>query len=146
MSDRQPANAAFLQSAFLDGANAAYIEQLQEKWEQNPSSVGPEWQKFFESVRDQEARGQKPSGRANGLDDKDMLGALGADFTSDEPSEVDLHSKIAARAQSAGYDLTPVASHRATQDSIRALMIIRAYRVMGHLIAHRAQGAQGIEA
>jgi 2-oxoglutarate dehydrogenase E1 component len=132
MSERQPANAAFLQSAFLDGANAAYIEQLQEKWEQNPSSVGPEWQKFFESVRDQEARGQKPSGRANGLDDKDMLSALGADFTSDD---ADIHTKIAARAQSAGYDLTPVASHRATQDSIRALMLIRAYRVMGHLIA-----------
>ncbi len=137
MSDRQPANTAFLQSAFLDGANAAYIEQLQEQWERNAASVSAEWQRFFESMRDQDGlgqdgRGQKPAGRAGALDNKDMLGALAADFTSDE---TDIHAKIAQRAQSAGYDLTPVASHRATQDSIRALMLIRAYRVMGHLIA-----------
>ena len=31
--------------------------------------------------------------------------------------------------------MTPAASLRATQDSIRALMLIRAYRVMGHLAA-----------
>ena len=31
--------------------------------------------------------------------------------------------------------MSPVASLRATQDSIRALMLIRAYRVMGHLAA-----------
>ena len=134
MADRQPANTAFLQSAFLDGANAAYIEQLQEQWQRNPASVSAEWQKFFDSVRDQDARGNghpRSNGHA-GLDDRDLLGALGADFTS---NETDLRDKISARAQQAGYDLTPVASQRATQDSIRALMLIRAYRVMGHLIA-----------
>ena len=134
MADRQPANTAFLQSAFLDGANAAYIEQLQEQWQRNPTSVSAEWQRFFDSVRDQDARGNghhRANGHA-GLDDRDMLGALGADFTM---TEADVRDKIAARAQQAGYDLTPVASQRATQDSIRALMLIRAYRVMGHLIA-----------
>ncbi len=34
-----------------------------------------------------------------------------------------------------GFDLSPAASLRATQDSIRALMLIRAYRAMGHLAA-----------
>ena len=40
-----------------------------------------------------------------------------------------------ARAGAAGVNLDPIASMRATQDSIRALMLIRAYRVMGHLAA-----------
>ncbi len=47
----------------------------------------------------------------------------------------------------------PPPSLRATQDSIRALMLIRAYRVMGHLAAdldplgaRRPQGAHGAEA
>ena len=31
--------------------------------------------------------------------------------------------------------MSPVASMRSTRDSIRALMLIRAYRVMGHLAA-----------
>ena len=34
-----------------------------------------------------------------------------------------------------GFEMSPAASLRATQDSIRALMLIRAYRVMGHLAA-----------
>ena len=85
MSDRQPLNAAFLQSQFLDGANAAYIEQMQEQWERNPGSVATEWRRFFESVQDQDARTATAHHRANaiaGLDDRDMLGALGADYTS----------------------------------------------------------------
>ena len=41
---------------------------------------------------------------------------------------------LQARSQLAGFEMSPVASMRATQDSIRALMLIRAYRVRGHLI------------
>jgi 2-oxoglutarate dehydrogenase E1 component len=134
MANRQPANTAFLQTAFLDGANAAYIEQMQVMYENNPASVSDEWRKFFDSIQDQDGRGTSPSRGAgrSGIDDQDMLGALGADFTT---SEAELRDKVQARAQQHGYDLTPTASHRSTQDSIRALMLIRAYRVMGHLIA-----------
>jgi 2-oxoglutarate dehydrogenase E1 component len=136
---RQPQNQAFLNTAFLDGANAAYIEQMQEQYERNPGSVSDEWRRFFESVQDQDARvghgpgnGNGHRARAVGLDDRDMLGALGADYTA---SEDEIRQKVQARAQQAGFDLTPTASFRATQDSIRALMLIRAYRAMGHLIA-----------
>ena len=39
---RQDANEQFLATSFLDGANAAYIEQLYAKYEANPASVGEE--------------------------------------------------------------------------------------------------------
>ncbi len=132
---RQDQNKAFALSSFLHGANAAYIEQLQEQYEKNPTSVSEEWRRFFESVQDEQSRNNGHLPRADvtgGLDDKDILSALGADFGG---TETDLRNKIQARAQTSGYELSAMASFRATQDSIRALMLIRAYRAMGHLIA-----------
>ncbi|MBV1694306.1 MAG: 2-oxoglutarate dehydrogenase E1 component [Hyphomicrobiales bacterium] len=131
---REKLNEAFQQTSFLHGANAAYIEQMQEQYERNPGSVSEQWRQFFASLQDEKAtRGDAHrSSAVNGLDDGDMLSALGADFGT---SESEVRERIQARAQQAGFDLTPVASFRATQDSIRALMLIRAYRVMGHLIA-----------
>ena len=38
---REPQNAAFAQSSFLDGTNAAYIEQMQSIYERNPGAVIP---------------------------------------------------------------------------------------------------------
>ena len=131
---REPQNKAFAQSSFLDGTNAAYIEQMQSLYDRNPGAVPEEWRAFFESMHDREAA-HGPSWARNGtsgIDNKDLLGALTGDYG---PNEAELRGRIEARANQAGYDLTPVASFRATQDSIRALMLIRAYRVMGHLIA-----------
>ena len=133
---REPQNAAFAQSSFLDGTNAAYIEQMQAIYDRNPGGVPEEWRRFFESMQDaQSASGPSWGGTGGGRDSdtaKDLQGALTGDYG---PSEPELRGRIEQRAQQAGYDLTPVASFRATQDSIRALMLIRAYRVMGHLIA-----------
>jgi 2-oxoglutarate dehydrogenase E1 component len=44
---RQDQNQAFLETSFLYGANAGYIEELQAKYEKDPSSVGPEWRELF---------------------------------------------------------------------------------------------------
>ena len=43
--------------------------------------------------------------------------------------------KIAARAEAAGATVTDAQMRRAVTDSIRALMLIRAYRIRGHLAA-----------
>ena len=47
---RQEANEQFQITSFLDGANAAYIEQLYAQYEEDPSSVSPEWQSFFKGL------------------------------------------------------------------------------------------------
>ena len=52
---RQDANAAFARSSFLYGGNAAYVEQLQSRYEANPASVDAEWRAFFESLKDDRA-------------------------------------------------------------------------------------------
>ena len=42
-ASRTAANAGFLDSSFLYGGNAAYVEQLQAAYEADPTSVAPEW-------------------------------------------------------------------------------------------------------
>ena len=59
-------------------------------------------------------------------------GALTGDYGEAERT---IRDKIERQAHVGGFEMTPAASLRATQDSIRALMLIRAYRVIGHLAA-----------
>ncbi len=145
---RQARNEQFLLTSFLDGANAPYIEALQEQYETNPGSVSDEWRHFFESLREERSRG-----RVN--DDATPVTAAGhgpswgvplAELTphseliealtgADSAPVKVIGSRLKARTHEVGLELSPAASLRATQDSIRALMMIRAYRVMGHFAA-----------
>ncbi len=138
---RQELNEAFARTSFLHGVNAAYIEEMQALYEQNPGAVSDEWRLFFQSLHEDrgavEAEVHGPSwGRSieelsqNG--NSDLVAALTGDY---DGVEQQIRGKLQARAQVAGFELSMAASLRATQDSIRALMLIRAYRVMGHLAA-----------
>ncbi|MEO1608980.1 MAG: 2-oxoglutarate dehydrogenase E1 component [Pseudomonadota bacterium] len=138
---RQPLNQSFLQTSFLHGANAAYIEEMQAIYERNPGSVSDEWQHFFASLQEEqghataEAAGPSwavPLDQLSSDDNKETLAALTGDYSQ---LEQQLHQKLQARAAQGGVDLSMASSLRATQDSIRILMLIRAYRVRGHLAA-----------
>ena len=52
---RQDANAAFARTSFLYGTNAAYIEDLYARYEQDPAAVDAEWQAFFQALKDDKA-------------------------------------------------------------------------------------------
>ena len=149
---RQAANQRFLQTGFLDGANAVYVEEMQERYQLNPGSVSDEWRQFFESLKDERPRGAVDSGvhfqsaNGNGSSSGPSWGLSVADLTpSDELTralageydgvERTTRDKLQRRAHEAGFEIPPAAAMRATQDSIRARMLIRAYRVLGHLAA-----------
>ena len=60
---RQDANAAFALSSFLQGTNAAYIDDLYARYEKDANSVDAEWQEFFvEAVTDFIVHQEKPRG------------------------------------------------------------------------------------
>ena len=59
---RQDANANFALTSFLDGANATYIDQLYARYENDPSSVDPDWVDFFKTLKDQPADVAKSMG------------------------------------------------------------------------------------
>jgi 2-oxoglutarate dehydrogenase E1 component len=141
---REPKNEAFARTSFLQGTNAAYIEEMQAQYERNPGSVSDEWRHFFASLQEEHGTaGGESNGNGHGgpswarpleqVDgNSDLMGALTGDYGG---AERHLHNRLQARANSVGFDLSPTASLRSIQDSIRALMLIRAYRVMGHLAA-----------
>jgi len=138
---RQAQNEAFARTSFLHGVNAAYIEEMQALYKRNPGAVSDEWRLFFQSLNEDESQ-QRPEGNgpswARPLEEigregnAELIGALTGDY---EQIGRGLSEKLQARAHTAGFDLSGAAALRATQDSIRALMLIRAYRVMGHLAA-----------
>ena len=49
---RQDINQNFLREAFLDGANATYVEALQARYEKDPNAVEASWREFFGALGD----------------------------------------------------------------------------------------------
>ncbi len=137
---RQDANAAFARSSFLYGGNAEYIESLQERFEHDPASVDAGWQEFFRALKDQPAsieKGahgpswQRPNWPSPARDE--LFSALTGDW---QEVHKRLGEKVGARAQGAGVELSAPEVQQATRNSIRALMLIRAYRARGHFLAN----------
>ena len=137
---RQDANAAFALTSFLYGTNAPYIEDLYARYEADPKSVDAEWQSFFQSLKD-DARdviesADGPSWRRPDwprLERSELISALDGDWTEVGKA---LGTKVKAQAQTKGVELSTADVERATRDSIRALMLIRAYRARGHFHAN----------
>jgi len=136
---RQDANENFLNTAFLYGANASYIEELHARYEKDPNSVDAEWQAFFGALKDDKQAVEKAANgpswerpnwpiHANG----ELISALDGNWAQVEKAVGD---KIKAKAQSKGAEISQADVQQATRDSVRAIMLIRAYRVRGHLHA-----------
>jgi 2-oxoglutarate dehydrogenase E1 component len=131
---RSAGNEAMLDTAFLYGANAAWIEQLHAQYVEDPSSVPESWQEFFRQIADtadaatKAARGpewREPLKISNG----ELVSALDGNWGANAAKEP-------KKAPAVGPALAPADLHQQVQDSIRALMMIRAYRIRGHLAAH----------
>lgn len=133
---RSEQNQAMLDTLFLDGANATYIEQIQAQYAANPNSVDPSWRAYFASVGEEAANAKKnadgPSWKRPSwpLESQDELtSALTGDWSAAEKEAP--KNKVSAQMEGACAEDV----EQATKDSLRALMLIRAYRIRGHLIA-----------
>ena len=135
---RQELNQSLLQTSFLYGGNADYIEQLYARYAKDPASVDAEWRDFFAALKDdpasieKNARGaswEKPNWPAQ--PQGDLIAALDGNWGAIEKV---VAAKIAA-APEKGASVSLADVQQATRDSVRALMMIRAYRMRGHLHA-----------
>ena len=121
-------------TSFLSGGNATFVAELYARFLEDPAAVDASWGAFFEDLHD-DARAllQEMKGASWAPRDTHVIGN-----GDGGPAEV-----AAAGAPLAGAPLMVAAAlptsaeqiRRATMDSIRALMLIRAYRVRGHLEA-----------
>jgi 2-oxoglutarate dehydrogenase E1 component len=113
-----------LASAF-NGANAAFIADLYARWAQNPGSVDPSFADLFAALND-EARSVLTDATGASWAPRDY--AFGDGEAPPRSAET---SRLVERRAPPSLDSV----RAATIDSIRALMMIRVYRVRGHLEA-----------
>ena len=137
----QSSNDQFHASSFMQGHNAEYLEQLYAQYANDPNAVDAAWQDFFSQLGDADldvkAEAAGPSwARADWppMPNDDLTAALDGQWPA-QPETKAAGDKIKAKAATAGVEVSDEAIKRAVLDSIRALMIIRAYRIRGHLAA-----------
>ena len=121
-----------LATAF-NGANAAFIADLYARWVANPGAVDPSFAELFAALNDEarailgDASGASWAPRSWSADSPET--APPAPPKGKEAKGKDAKAAPAAPAPSADE------LRAATKDSLRALMMIRTYRVRGHLEA-----------
>jgi 2-oxoglutarate dehydrogenase E1 component len=112
-------------SSFLFGANAAFIEALYARYQENPDAVEPSWRQYFAELDEQGLSptqlGRGPAWRRDAklqLENGEVVSALTGQWQAKKNGAVSEHDLQAA-----------------AQESVRAIQLIRAYRVIGHLAA-----------
>ena len=136
----QSQNTVFHSSSFLQGQNAEYVEQLHARYANDPASVDASWQAFFRGLNDADsdvrhsARGPSWARADWPTSPNDELTAALDGQWGPEPSRT-VGDKVRAKAAEVGVAVTDAQVRRAVTDSLRALMLIRAYRIRGHLEA-----------
>ena len=141
MTDQSP-NDQFHASSFMQGHNAEYLEQMYARYANDPNAVDESWQAFLRAMGDDEVsvkrEAEGPSwARADWPPQPgdDLTAALTGEWAPDPREAKAAGDKIKAKAQETGVEVSDEQIKRAVLDSIRALMIIRAYRIRGHLVA-----------
>ncbi len=118
---------AFEQTSFLYGGNATFIEEMYARFLDNPSTVDSQWRQFFTSLGETPEKNGGPSWQRAGWPPPasgDLISALDGNWPT---------APLPATKPAAKGDAEDV--RKATTDSVRALMMIRAYRMRGHLAA-----------
>ncbi len=113
------------QLSFLSSGNADFIAGLYRRYAENPASVDPSWREFFADLHD-DARAA-------------LLEAQGASWTpAAGKAAPNGHAANghATGAEAAAALIAAVPTDIALQDSIRAIWLIRIYRMLGHLLAN----------
>ena len=131
-------NSELLETSFLYGANAAFIEELYDKYAADPNSVDESWRALFDGLGRGAAAGKPDWGLkvAPG-----MTGVLAEDYMPAKPKPAKGAGKPGAPAPeaapvAAAPQASPEQTKSATLDSVRASQFVRAWRARGHLAAN----------
>ncbi len=105
-------------ATFLTGSNAVFIEELFQSYLKDPTSVDASWRSAFAEFSQATASTLDQTRSANS-------------FSPFEDTSLNAMNEGVSQPDSLTVEKIP----QTTIDSIRALMLIRAYRVRGHLLA-----------
>ena len=116
-------NITFKKTSFLSGINSEFINQFYSDYLTDPNSLPNSWIKFFDGLSE---------------DEKLILDDLNGPSWSPEKKIQKSKSYLIdnEKNKEVNEDLNLNSVKEASKDSVRAIMLIRAYRIRGHLIAN----------
>jgi 2-oxoglutarate dehydrogenase E1 component len=127
--------------SFLSGPNAEFIAELYARYVTDPGSVEESWRQFFSELRDDSRTvldemqgaswGRRDGNGGNGSHREDHRRDYETTMLEEAPSAETGPGAGQHGMRSVGIDEIRAAA----KDSVRALMLIRAYRVRGHVEA-----------
>ena len=117
-------NITYKKTSFLSGINSEFINQFYSDYLSDPSSLPVGWKKFFEGLSEDEKLVLNDLNGPSWSPEKKLKKK---DISAKELKDVDYKNKL--------NDLDLGSIKQASKDSVRAIMLIRAYRIRGHLIA-----------
>ena len=112
-------------TSFLSGSNSSFIEKYYSQYLTEPSTLPESWRDFFE-----------------GLNEEDLVVQKNINGPSWSPKKNQIVSNVENivnkddKSNGSSTVHSPEESEQASKDSVRAIMLIRAYRIRGHLIAN----------
>ena len=123
-------------------ANETYISELYDRYKEDPKSIEDDWADFFEALgQDELDLMVNDIGPSWGSSQTKVVGgkisqkSLSDSFTDDKQYDTPLEEIMAQLKNTAMPATNAEQIREATLDSIRALMLIRAYRMRGHMHA-----------
>ncbi len=143
MARQDQSNDIFAQTSFLYGGNAGWIEETYANFQDDPSSVDSEWREFFEALGDNADDVRKNASGASWKKSNwpiaangEMVSALDGDWGALESHFKDKMISRDGERREIGPGMSIEEITSAARDSVRAIMMIRAYRMRGHLHAN----------
>ena len=124
MSSSQDNN-IFKKTSFLAGNNLAFIEDLYSNYLKDPNTLPLGWKEFFDGLNENKESLSKS-----------LEGPSWAPKKKIKKNNFSLEDLISDNNQEEKKILSPSLLEDAAKDSIRAIMLIRAFRIRGHLIAN----------
>ena len=115
-------NTTYKKTSFLSGTNSEFINEFYADYLSNPESLPESWRLFFDGLSD----------------DKKLVydNLKGPSWAPEKNIKKIFVSENQDKQKNAAFNLESQDIKQATKDSVRSIMLIRAYRIRGHLIAN----------
>jgi len=114
-------NSTYKKTSFLSGSNSAFIEEYYSDYINNPEFLPEGWKDFFDGLKE-----------GKEIISKNFNGPSWSPKKTKKKIKIELKKE---KNLSQSID-TPFVVEQTAKDSVRAIMLIRAYRIRGHLIAN----------
>ena len=114
-------NQTYKKTSFLSGVNSDFIQEYYALYLENPKLLTKDWIEFFSGLNE---------------NDKNILQNIqGPSWNPKKVRQIKInqHSTV-EKEEEEDLEIGPV--KQASTDSVEAIMLIRAYRIRGHLIAN----------